>query len=508
MIREIELEEIILNNLPALIVVIPILMAAVLACFPARDLDEKRSDFAWWFVLIALIATLCASLLNAKVTEGTSASYAFGGWPPPWGIEFVTDGASRLMCILISAISLVTTFHAKTLIRREINPFLIPKTYAAWLLTIGSLLGLVMTADAFNLFVFLEISSLSAVTLVAMGAGIDRRALVGAFNYLIIGAIGATFYVIGVGFLYAMTGTLNMADLAAFLPRTASTPIFVGLAFMVAGIMVKAAAFPVHFWLPAAYGYAPSAVSSLLAAIATKAALYVLIRLLLTVFAGLPELTILILTWVIIPLSLIAMFSGTILAIYEKDVKKMLAQSSVAQIGYITLGLGFGTAAGVTASFIHIVNHAMIKGGMFMAVGAFAVQLGRRASIDSIVGLGRAMPITSAGFLVCGLSLIGLPLTAGFISKLYLVRASVDFEYNTLTALIVISSALSLVYLWKLIEAMWMHPAPKDSTVKDEFWVYTPLWLLALANVYFGIKADIVISLSTKAMLSVFGGGS
>lgn len=488
-------------HLPALLVVMPLLMAAVIALLPSARI-------AWLLTMGTVIAVLLAALANADISQGARLSYELGGWPPPWGIEFVTDGASRAMAIIIAGLSVVSTLYAKPLIELEIDRSDIPRTYAAWLLTIGGLMGLVMTADAFNLFVFLEISSLSAVTLVAMGAGVDRRALIAAFNYLIIGAIGATFYVIGVGFCYAVTGTLNMADLAMRLPDATATPVVVGLAFMATGMMVKAAAFPVHMWLPASYGYAPSAVSSLLSAIATKAAIYVLARIFFTVFAGVPDVTSFILTWIIIPLSLVAMFTGTILAIYEDDLKKMLAQSSIAQIGYITLALGIATTASVTAGFVHMINHAMIKGGMFMAVGALAVALGKRASLHSISGLGRAMPYTASAMLICGLSLIGLPLTAGFISKIYLISAVLNEGYVLITGLILLSSALSVIYLWKMVEVMWMRPAPKDQQFVENPLIYGPIWIVALANIILGIYATPVVELAQHAANALLMGGS
>ena len=303
------------DNLPALIVVIPLLMAAVTALVPSR-----LSNLSWLMALFSTGTSFSAAWLNKSAAEGMRVSYALGGWPPPWGIEFVTDGASALVTVVISGLAFASTIYSKPLIYNEISRGDVPRVYAAWQLTVGALLGLVMTADAFNLFVFLEISALSSVTMIAMGAGRNRQALVAAYNYLVIGAVGATFYVMGVGFLYAMTGTLNMADLAERLPEvTAKTPVFVGMAFMIAGIFVKAAVFPVHMWLPAAYGYAPTAVTALLAAVATKASIYVLGRLLFTVFDGLGEVTSLLLNWVVLPLSLMAIFAGTILAIWEKE---------------------------------------------------------------------------------------------------------------------------------------------------------------------------------------------
>ena len=490
------------DNLPALIVVIPLLMAAVTALVPSR-----LSNLAWLMALFSTGTSFSAAWLNKSAAEGMRVSYALGGWPPPWGIEFVTDGASALVTVVISGLAFASTIYSKPLIYNEISRGDVPRVYAAWQLTVGALLGLVMTADAFNLFVFLEISALSSVTLIAMGAGKNRQALVAAYNYLVIGAVGATFYVMGVGFLYAMTGTLNMADLAERLPEvTAKTPVFVGMAFMIAGIFVKAAVFPVHMWLPAAYGYAPTAVTALLAAVATKASIYVLGRLLFTVFDGLGEVTSLLLNWVVLPLSLMAIFAGTILAIWEKDLKKLLAQYSIAQIGYITLGLGLGTSAGISAGFIHIANHALIKGGMFMAVGGLALALGKRANISNIEGLGRVMPITASALTVCGLSLIGLPLTAGFISKVYLVLAIIASEYWMIAALVLLSSALSVIYLWKIMEAIWMKPAPHGQIISENPAVYLPLWAITLLNIWLGIDASFVTTSADAAAFALMTG--
>jgi len=488
----------IMTNIPGLIVVVPLLSAVIVALMPSGGV-------AWVLTLLATIATFALTVINATTGDGATVSYALGGWPPPWGIEFISDGASRLMALIISFLSVASTLYANVLIKKEIHEKDQARVYGAWLLTIGGLLGLVMTGDAFNLFVFLEISSLASVTLVAMGAGVDRRALIAGYNYLVIGAIGATFYVIGVGFCYAVTGTLNMADLAVRLPGATAAPVFVGLAFMVAGIMVKAAAFPVHMWLPAAYGYAPSAVSSLLAAIATKASIYVLARVVFTIFGGLPDVTDLLLNWVILPLSVMAMFAGTILAIYEHDLKKLLAQSSIAQIGYITLAFAIGTTSSISAGFIHMANHAMIKGGLFMAVGALMVTIGKRVTMSSIEGLGRAMPWTCSAMLVCGLSLIGLPLTAGFISKIYLVLATLDAGMNVITGLILLSSALSVLYLWKIVEVMWMRPY-KGKALAENILIYGPLWLVAIANIVFGIYAKPIVDLADAAARAITGG--
>mgnify|MGYP000633861575 FL=1 len=379
------------------------------------------------------------------------------------------------------------------------------KVYSLWLLAIAGLLGLVTTGDAFNLFVFLEISSLASVALVAMGAQKDKQALVAAYNYLIIGAVGATLYVIGVGLLYGITGTLNMEDLTNRISDLNNNKALIaGFGFMIIGIMVKAAVFPLHIWLPRAYAYAPSAVSVLLAATATKASLYILARILFSVFENSENLISNTLLYVILPLSIIAMFAGTIMAIYEKDIKRLLAHSSVAQIGYITLAFAIGTKASIAAGFIHMFNHAIIKGGLFIAITSLGFFIQKRVTINNLSGLGRAMPITFFCFVLCSLSLAGLPLTAGFISKLYLIKATISSDAIWIAILILISSALSVVYLWKIIEVMWMREGRKI-LIKENPTIYISLIIITFLNVYFGLDASLVVNGSFEAAEKLIG---
>ena len=492
-----------LQNLPVLVVVIPLLLAPILAIITAPRV-------AWAVSVAGIGIAFLTAILLQSITESIGrVTYHLGNWEPPWGIEFVVDSATSLTLVIMTGLAFLATLYARASLLAEINHTDLGKCYAAWLLASGGLFGLVATGDAFNLFVFLEISALSSAILISMGAGADRRALSAGFNYLLIGAVGATFYVIGVGFLYAITGTLNIADLVTRIADLGGgAALYAGFGFMIAGIMVKAAVFPVHIWLPAAYGYAPSAVSSLLAAIATKAALYVLARLLFTLFAGVPDITQLAVTYVIVPLSLAGIFVGTVMAIYEKDIKLLLAHSSVAQIGYIALGFGLASSASVAASFVHIGNHALIKGGLFMAVGGFVAALSSRANLASFVGIGRRMPITATAFTVCGLSLAGLPLTAGFISKLYLVRAILAEDAYVITFLVLLSSALSLIYLWKIIEVMWMQPASaKAPNLSENPSIYVPLWTVAMANIWFGVDASWLVNASRAAAAALLGGG-
>jgi len=495
----------VIANLPALVVVIPLLFSPIAALTPVANLG-------WVLAVLGTGGALvCAVLLQGAVTGGAGFSYFLGNWPPPWGIEFVVDPVSAFTVLVMAALAFVATLFARSALLAEIAEGDAGKAYAAWLLACGGLSGLVLTGDAFNLFVFLEITALSSVILIALGAGKDRRALIAGYNYLIIGAVGATFYVIGVGFIYAVTGSLNMADLAVRIPEVAETNVIrIGFGFMMAGLLVKAAIFPVHAWMPAAYAFAPSAVSVLLAAIATKASLYVIARVMFGVFAAMPDLVAFTAEFILVPLALAGIFVGTILAIYENDIKKLLAFSSVAQIGYVALGFGIATTAGLAAGFVHIGNHALIKGGLFLAVGCYAVALGRRINLGTMTGLGRRMPITTTAFLICGLSLIGLPLTAGFISKLYLVRALLEAEMVMVMLLVMASSALSVVYLWKIVELLWKpgkgEGPIREGPIRETPALYLPLWIIAIANIWFGVAPAALVDAARRAAMYLTGG--
>jgi multicomponent Na+:H+ antiporter subunit D len=491
--------EILIKNLPIIVVLCPLMTSLLVVLIP-------NIFFSWVLTTLSTFLTFLFSiLLYQEIQIHSHISYALGEWMPPIGIEYIIDKVAIIPVIIISGISFIATIFAYKIMPEEIEKKSISKVYSLWLLAIAGLLGLVTTGDAFNLFVFLEISSLASVALVAMGAHKDKQALVAAYNYLIIGAVGATLYVIGVGLLYGITGTLNMADLTNRISDLNNNrALIAGFGFMIIGIMVKAAVFPLHIWLPRAYAYAPSAVSVLLAATATKASLYILARILFSIFENSENLINNTLLFVILPLSLLAMFAGTIMAIYEKDIKRLLAHSSVAQIGYITLAFAIGTKASVAAGFIHMFNHAIIKGGLFIAITSIGFYIKKRITINNLSGLGREMPITFFCFVICSLSLAGLPLTAGFISKLYLIKASISSDDIWIAILILISSALSVVYLWKIIEVMWMRDGRKI-VIKENPTIYMSLIIITFLNIYFGLDASLVVNGSFEAADKLIG---
>lgn len=488
-------------HLPVLQLVVPLLLAPVVTLLRARSLP-------WAAAMATSVLTLAVAIaLRGQVAADGTLSYAVGGWLPPHGIELVIDHFSILLLLIITGASTVALAFGKASLDREIDAERAPLFYAAWLLVLAALCGIVSTGDAFNLFVFLEISSLASYVLIA--AGPDRRALMATHRYLILGTIGATFYLIGIGLIYMMTGTLNLADMAERIGEVSELrPILVAAGFITVGLALKAAMFPVHAWMPNAYAFAPHAVSVFLAACATKAALYVLIRFDLVVF--LPHLAehAAQVSAFFIPLAVVAFLVGSTVAIFERNLKRMLGYSSVAQIGYILLGLALLSPLALTGAIVHLFNHALIKGALFMAVVALAHRVGS-VQLPDIAGCARAMPLTMAAFVVAGLSMIGVPLTAGFVSKWYLVQACLALgpPGYLLAGALLLSSLLAVVYVGKVIEAAYFKPRPADAPELQEApaGMLAVLWLVTLANLWFGINTSLPLGLARAASATLLG---
>jgi multicomponent Na+:H+ antiporter subunit D len=465
-----------------------------------------RGALAWAFATLVSWAALAisAALLWQVWTHGP-ASYALGSWAPPIGIEYRIDMANALMLLIVSAVAAVVLPYARDSVRREIPADKEHLFYCMFLLCLTGLLGMTVTGDAFNVFVFLEISSLSTYALIAMGR--DRRALTAAYRYLVLGAIGATFFVIGVGLIYMMTGTLNMADMAERIgPVAGARPVLAAFAFITVGLALKFALFPLHLWLPNAYTHAPTAMAPFLAATATKVAIYVLLRFTYTVFGGAFAFERLPLGWVLFVPGLAAIFAGAVLAIFQTDGRRMLAYSSISQIGYIALAISLTTAAGVAAGMLHIFNHALAKATLFCALGSIYHQTGSMR-IGQLSGIAREMPFTMAAFVVGGFSLIGFPLTAGFLSKWYLLQAVLELRQWWLAALILLSSLLALVYIWRVIEVAYFRDAPASRKPVGEA---PPLMLgatllFAAANLYFGVETSLSVGGAFAAAAALLG---
>ncbi len=481
-------------QLPALQVVVPMLTAAFVLLLAPRGL-------AWAAATAASLMSFAIALeLTGMVAGGGTITYQMGSWPAPYGIALEIDSFSALLLLVITGASTLALAGGRASLDAQIRSDRQPYYFAAWLLAVAGLCGIVVAGDAFNIFVFMEISSLASYILVAGGP--DRRVLPAVFKYLIMGTIGATFYLIGIGLIYMMTGTLNLADMEVRIAGVADQrPILAAAGFITVGLALKAAVFPLHVWLPNAYTWAPHVTTAFLAACATKVSLYVLIRFDYFVFQGNLAGHAVQFAAYLMPLAVLGILVGSAVAMFEKNVKRLFAFSSVAQIGYIMLGASFVSVAGLTAGVVHIFNHALAKGALFLAIAAMAVACSSLRLAD-LGGIGRRMPWTFVAFVLSGLSLIGVPGTAGFISKWYLISAALEQGALgvALVAVILVSSLMAVVYVWRVVEVAAFGESPADAPQASPAPVLVgALWIAALANIVFGLLPALPLSLAGDA---------
>lgn len=488
------------SNLPALQVALPLIAAAICAMV-------RTGEIAWRITLTANVAAVLVSIgLALQVSQIGTVSYMLGGWEAPLGIEYRVDAVNAFVLLVITSISAIILPYARASVAAEIDEARRSWFYTMYLLCLAGLLGVTITGDAFNIFVFLEISSLSSYVLIAMGR--DRRALLGAYQYLIMGTIGATFIVIGIGLLWALTGTLNLYDLSTRVPNLReNSAVLTALAFLAVGISLKLALFPLHSWLPNAYTYAPSVASAFLAGTATKVAIYLFLRFFFTIFGGETFFEQTPMPGIFLVLSLAAIFLASAVAVFQDNLKRMLAYSSVAQIGYITLGIALATETALAGSVVHVLNHALMKAGLFLLVGCIVFRTGL-VHIDQLAGVGRRMPVTMAGFTILGLSMLGVPGTVGFISKWYLGVAAAELGWWWLVGLIVLSSLVTLMYVGRVIEVAYFRAPAGDVAQAREapLSLLIPAGVLVVAALWFGIDTSLSLTGAQSAASALIRG--
>lgn len=446
-----------IEHLPALIPISLILFAFIAAVFGVMQFKLSR-HVAMLGALIAFVLSIAGTI---QVLQNGPMHYSFGGWPPPYGIEFVLDTLSAFMVLVITGIgSILLMFPTKP-------GFMIDEqkgatVYTVVLMLLAGLCGMVLAGDLFNLYVFLEISSLSTFALISLGGG---KAAVASFRYLIMASIGGCFYLLGVGFIYFSVGSVNMADVLQLLPAVYDSPSVIGGAIlMVTGLCVKMALFPLHTWLPDSDTYAPPVVAALSAAVQIEVAAYVIIRLTLNVFS--PEFMIGLtpITDIIAWISAAGIIIASIMAIAQQNFRRMLAYSSVAQIAYVGLGIGLANPLGIVGGIFHIMAHSLMKGSLFLIAGGIRHHTGIW-NINDFQGLGRRMPWTIGAFTIAAMGMIGIPPTAGFFSKWYLLLGSIEGNQWVFVAVILISSLLNAVYFFRIIEKAFSPPAESPSSV-------------------------------------------
>jgi len=477
------------SEIPALIPVTYILFAILI---PVVGLWKR--ELTWH---LSLLGTGIATFLSAwgfwhLIQTGETIRYFFGGWAPPIGIEFVYDGLAAFIVLVINAIAFLVLIHSKEISKVEFPGKKMAYYTVSMLLMLG-FNGMVLTGDLFNLYVFLEISSLSSYALIGIG---EKRAPYSAFRYLIIGTVGGSLYLLGVGFLYTVTGTLNIIDMHAMLPQVIGhSSVISALILMVVGVGVKAALFPLHGWLPDSYTFASSTSSALIAPIGTKVAAYILLRIVLFLFGvelvddQLP------LTTILGAFAGIGILYGSIMAIAQSELKKMLAYSSVSQIGYIILGISLANPFGFIGAVLHILNHALMKALLFLVSGSMRLKEGHSLITKFDNSYRKKYPWTMAAFTTAAISMVGLPPLAGFFSKWYLALGTIENSSWLLLAVILISSLLNAVYFFRIIEKIYLNNPEAEEAIEDEtiqnnevgFSMMFPMAVMAIGLLLVGI---------------------
>lgn len=448
---------------------------------------------------IALGAAAYMLYLNSV---GTVVRYQAGGWAPPIGIEVRVGPLDSFMAATIVGVGLLVLVWTVSGLGSELHPQAVPLYYTVFLLTMAGMIGMAFAADMFNMYVFLEVTGLGACALVAAKG--DRKSTSAAFKYLILNCVGSCFVLFAIGMVYLISGNLNfefiryeLAGAWVHFPRLQ----WVTLSFFLVGFGIKAALFPLHVWLPDAHSSATTASSAVLSGLVVKIYAFTFIKILslLLVGEGL-GLAWPVLRTVMLIMSAAAIIGGSGFALVQTHVKRILAYSTVAQIGYIFLGLALGTVTGFVIAVFHILAHALMKSCLFLSAGTVAQRTGAKKVAD-YDGMGRRMPVTMACFSVAALSMIGIPGFAGLISKWYLATGAMVAGMPWCVALMVISGILNACYYLPILERAYFRPCDHG---RDEahapLSILTPILLLAAGCVALGLFPSWLLGLIARVV--------
>ena len=433
-----------MSELLPLAIVLPIVASAA-----AVIVGRVREEGGWYLALIGTAVQVGLAIgIATQVFGGGRITHQLAGFPPPQGIQLVADGLSAAVLSVVAVVGFVVLGYTRDSETHR------TAFYAGYLLLVGGLAGVTLTGDLFNMYVFLEITGLAAYALVA-SANTGRSALAG-LRYLIIGTIGASLFLLGVGYAFVATGTLNMMDLSAELAAAGyrSRLVLASFALIITGLAIKTALFPVHTWQPEAYASAPDSVSTLISALVSTAAAYAIARVLYSVytvefFAAVP-----IAQDLLVYAAALSVVAGSVLAVLQSEIKRMLAYSSVSQFGLVVAAFALANQTAFLGGTIHLVGHAVMKGGLFAAAGVIAIRTGAR-TVDEYADLAAEAPIASGTFAVLGLALVGVPPAVGFVGKWYIALGAVAEGVWIIAAVILLSTLLTLAYFARVIERMY-----------------------------------------------------
>lgn len=482
-------------------------MSPLLAAFLVLLTRKYKIILATVSIIASIVSTLT---LSSRILSGDKITYHLGGWRGPLGISLAVDGLSFFFSLIALGLGLLVIIYS-------IPEKRYGRTYYFLLLvSLSSMIGVIYTADIFNMYVFYELLSLAVYLLIAYPkTGVTLRA---SFNYLIMGGVGLSFFLLGVGFLYAMTGTLDMFHIAGRLPAAFDSSmqmVIMSFVLIATGMGIKIAVFPLHGWLPDAHSMAPTPVSALLSGVTVKIGIYCLIRVVYSVFST--EMFLLINSRnILLVLGVVSLLFGASMALAQKDLKRLLAYSTINQLGIVLIGLGIGTELGLTGALFHVLNHAIMKSTLFFCAGIMIAETGTR-EVQGFSGFGRKQPAITFAFVIASLGMIGIPPVNGFASKWLICLAAIETGYTFLVVIILIASTIAAAYYFRVIQMLFSGP-PKQSLVpshegeqvihRGNLFRSWPIYILVAGCLLLGFVPALGISLVKPAVSLLLSGGA
>lgn len=480
---------------------IPLFFALpLISAFLIPILGKIYKPLAWILSTVVSFALFILALYGIAVTQQLPMIvYKMGNWPPPLGIVMAFDSFSAFMVLIISIIVFTGSLFSLRYMSNYTGQW---KFYTLFMLMTAGMMGICITGDLFNMFVFLEIAAISSYALVAFGVGAEE--LEASFKYIVMGEIGGLTFLLAIALIYAKTSTLNLADISTSLQVIRHTTFFsMTLGMMLFAFSIKAALVPFHSWLPDAYPAAPAPISSLLAGICTKVfGIYTTARIVFNVF-GLTRANEPMFFNILIGLGLLSIAFAGLTALNQKDYKRLLAYSSISQVGFIMLGFGIGNYYGVVGAILYILAHGLAKGLLFLTSGSVVHATGTR-DLQKLAGLGERMPTTAWSFRIGALSVIGLPPLVGFFAKLLIIMGAIKAGFIWLAILAIVLSVLSLAYLLKIESSVFMKKGKIDAKTAP-FTMRIAMVFLVVLIVLLGIGfqpiIDFVVGPAAHALL-------
>jgi len=470
---------------PVLLIVVPLGLAFAIPLF---NLLWKGA--AKYIPPAALGFNLIVSLLLLPRVLENPVIVSIGGWQAPFCINLVAGPVGMLFSIIIALVGLLVSIYALDYIKEGATE----KYHMLYLLLLTGATGVVLTGDIFNLFVFFEILCISSYALVAYLG--EKTGIESAIKYLIQGTVGSSLLLIGIGLLYGQFGTLNMADIAQNIKSVSPIPVFVHMVLIVTGLGVEAAIFPLNAWLPDAHSSAPSSISAILSGIAIEVGLYAVVRVIFTIFGAQSFLLFLAL------LGILTLLIGEMCAFSQNNIKRMLAYSSIGQIGLILFALAIATSYGVTGGLFQVVSHTLSKALLFLTVGYMIYRAGSM-EISALEGMGKKMPLTCLAFTIGAFSLVGLPPFIGFPGKFLIVRAALDTQkigFFVLISLVLLGTVIEGAYFFRVVQVLYFK-GEKSNQARAEAPVaaLVPMFIFVALIVIVGVYPKLITGILSSA---------